>query len=50
MSRATKNCQMAAKEYVKYLFKMIDRFQIYFMIFMFEHEIGFVDRGELNFD
>ena len=38
---------MAAKKYIKHLFKVIDRFIIYLML---ELDTGLVDVGEFNFD
>ena len=38
---------MAAKKYVKYLLKIIDRFMILLMLIL---EIGLADQGKLNFD
>ena len=42
---------MAAKKYLKYSFKVIDRFIIYFiLIHAPELQIGLADGSELNFD
>ena len=42
---------MAAKKYVKHLFKMTDRFMNYLMLIcMLELDIGLIDGVKLNFD
>ena len=41
---------MAAKKFVKHLFKVVDRFIIYLMLYMSEPEIGLAVGSELNFD
>ena len=41
---------MTAKKYVKHLFKVTDRFIIFFFWYMPELEIRLADGSELNFD